>query len=90
MKKKTNLKQERKEDTRSTKCNEKDSELIKQHLKQYITDTTNKGMLPEKAKVQKFLGNSHILEGHENNVNLVKTKVFNDKRKYRNGNISKI
>ncbi len=67
-----------------TKWVEEESKLIKRYFKEYITDTTNKGRLPGKKEVLKFLEINPILQGRKNKVYLIKTKVFNEKTTYRN------
>ena len=68
-----------------TKWDEEESKLIKHYFEEYITDTTNKGRLPGKKEVLKFLEINPILQGHKNKVYRIKTKVFNEKKTYRKG-----
>ena len=73
-----------------TRWTEEDCALIKTHFKHYITDTSNQGRLPGKKEVWAFLEKYKILEGHNDKVRLVKTKVFNETAKYRNGKFKKM
>ncbi|XP_035827140.1 uncharacterized protein LOC101860428 isoform X2 [Aplysia californica] len=75
---------------RYTRWTEEDCALIKTHFKHYITDTSNKGRLPGKKEVLAFLEKYKILEGHNDKISLVKSKVFNEKTKYRNGKFKKM
>ena len=63
-----------------TKWDDKDSKLVKNYFKDYITDVSNNGRLPGKKEVLKFLETYPILQSHKNRVYCVKTKVFNEKK----------
>ncbi|GFR97225.1 histone-lysine N-methyltransferase SETD8-A [Elysia marginata] len=81
---------EKKSGRNYSKWKETESNLFKKQFKDYITDTTNDGRLPGKHEVLKFLEEVSILEGHKNKVHLVKTKIFNEKKKHRDGKFKKV
>ena len=81
---------EKKSGRNYTKWSEAESNLVKEYFKDYISDTTNNGRLPGKHEVLKFLEEVSILEGYENKIHLVKTKVFNEKKKYRGGKFKRV
>jgi len=73
-----------------TKWTEHDSKLVICHFKHHITDNTNKGRLPGKREVLDFLEKHSVLEGCADKVKLIKTKVYNEKKKFRNGKFEKV
>ncbi|RUS68728.1 hypothetical protein EGW08_023510, partial [Elysia chlorotica] len=70
---------------RYTKWSEQDSRLIKEYFHNYIVDTSTKGRLPPKSEIVKFLADHEILNDHNNKALLVRTKIFNEKKKFREG-----
>lgn len=66
-----------------TKWSDCESDIINSYFKKYITDTSNKGCLPSKKDILKFLSEYKILEGCENKATLVRSKIFNEKKKFK-------
>ena len=67
-----------------TKWSSEDTKLVNSYFQKYIVDTQTNGSLPPKCEILKFLSMHDILQGHENIYQLVRTKVFNEKKKFRN------
>ena len=68
---------------RYTKWSSEDTRIVKDYFQKYITDTKTTGALPQKSEVMAFLSKNDILQGHENKYLLVRTKIFNEKKKFR-------
>ena len=68
---------------RYTKWSSEDTRIVKGYFQKYITDTQTTGSLPSKNEIMKFLSKNDILQGHKNKYMLVRTKVFNEKKKFR-------
>ena len=66
-----------------TRWSSEDTRIVKDYFKKYITDTETTGSLPPKSEVMLFLSKNEILQGHENKYMLVRTKIFNEKKKFR-------
>ena len=66
-----------------TKWSDRESDIINSYFKEYITNTSNRGCLPSKKDVLKFLSKYKVLEGYENKAKLVRNKIFNEKKKFR-------
>ena len=58
-------------------------QTCEQLFSQYIVDTQTNGSLSPKCEILKFFSMYDILLGHENKYRLVRTKVFNEKKKFR-------
>ena len=72
---------------RYTKWSSQDTRIVKDYFQKYITDTTDTRTtrsLPPKSEVMAFLSKNDILQGHENKFMLVRTKIFNEKKKFIN------
>ena len=66
---------------RYTKWSSEDTETVKSYFHIYIVNTQSSGSLPPKSEIMEFLNRHDILHGHENKHMLVRTKVFNEKKK---------
>lgn len=73
-----------------TKWSDNDSRLVREYFHNYIVDISNKGRLPRKEEITKFLADHQILEGHNGKEALVRTKVFNEKKKFREGSFTSV
>ena len=67
-----------------TKWSSEDTKLVNSYFQKYIVDTQTNGSLSPKCEILKFLSMHDILQGHDNKYQLVRTKVFNEKKKFRN------
>ncbi|KAK3801391.1 hypothetical protein RRG08_059093 [Elysia crispata] len=67
---------------RYTKWSSEDTETVKSYFHIYIASTQSSGSLPPKSEIMEFLNRHDILHGHENKHVLVRTKVFNEKKKF--------
>ncbi|GFR81265.1 gamma-glutamyltranspeptidase 1 [Elysia marginata] len=67
-----------------TKWSSEDTSIVKSYFQKYISDTQTSGSLPPKSEIMEFLSTHDILHGSENKHWLVRTKVFNEKKKFRN------
>ena len=68
---------------RYTKWSPEDTRIVKDYFHKYITDTETTGSLPPKSEIMWFLSKDDILQGHENEYMLFRTKIFNEKKKFR-------
>ena len=61
-----------------------DTETVKSYFHIYIANAQVSGSLPPKSEIMEFLNRHDILHAHENKYMLVRTKVFNEKKKFMN------
>ncbi|KAK3757521.1 hypothetical protein RRG08_050403 [Elysia crispata] len=65
-----------------TKWSSEDTDTVKSYFHIYIASTQSSGSLPPKSEIMEFLNRHDILHDHENKYMLVRSKVFNEKKKF--------